>query len=346
MVDAASPTGHTVPMTGATPALPSQPLLTLAPKTASGGKIRASRFAPGRIARKPAERLGKGRLRSRTRVGASILANTVGNLVAEGIASAGRSRGGVAQTGAGDGTAAQPQPGEVGGSASGDAQPGDIVVTALRRADYQVSSDSLFLNAVSRPRSKAELEFDRQLAASPLASQLVKPVQMLDRKGIDALLGKVGYDPVGQGEWGNSGGVPGWKLLKLHFDIMPDALSFGNAVASDLGLFDGLNRPLAWNNAADAARHTYLSIRVDRELGSTTGKAILDAHERSGGNDPGETLMDLTNNHNGRILSRIFPNMPAATLATRALNAGLLQTQPIASGPTVRVPNMSRPKTY
>jgi YD repeat-containing protein len=69
-----------------------------------------------------------------------VIGNTVGNLVADRIASVGRSRGGVMQTGAGDGTAAQPIAGagggQVGGSASGDAQPGDIVVTARRGGGY------------------------------------------------------------------------------------------------------------------------------------------------------------------------------------------------------------------
>ena len=64
----------------------SQPLAALAPKTASGGKIRARRFAPAWRADKPLYRFGKTRHRAQTRVGAPILANTIGNLVADGIA--------------------------------------------------------------------------------------------------------------------------------------------------------------------------------------------------------------------------------------------------------------------
>lgn len=72
-------------MNGAIRALPSQPLATLAPKTASGGKIRASRFMPGSIARNRLYRFGKTRPCGEPRGGHPILANTIGNLVADGI---------------------------------------------------------------------------------------------------------------------------------------------------------------------------------------------------------------------------------------------------------------------
>ncbi|WP_156309586.1 hypothetical protein [Novosphingobium sp. AAP93] len=70
----------------------SQPLAALAPKTASGGKIRARRFAPAWSADKPLYRFGKIRHRSQTRVGHPILANTIGNLVADGIAGGRKSK--------------------------------------------------------------------------------------------------------------------------------------------------------------------------------------------------------------------------------------------------------------
>lgn len=75
-------------MEGASRASPSPLLCALAPKTASGGKIRTSRFAPGLSARKSLYRFGKTYLRSRTRVGAPILGNTIGNLAAEKISAA------------------------------------------------------------------------------------------------------------------------------------------------------------------------------------------------------------------------------------------------------------------
>ena len=79
-------------MKGASRSSLSQPLAALAPKTASGGKIRARRFVPAWSSNKPLYRFGKTRHRSQTRVGARILANTIGNLVADGIASASEER--------------------------------------------------------------------------------------------------------------------------------------------------------------------------------------------------------------------------------------------------------------
>jgi len=69
-------------MEGASRTLPSQPLATLAPKTASGGKIRARRFAPGWRADKPLYRFRKSHLCGQSGVGVPILANTIGNAVA------------------------------------------------------------------------------------------------------------------------------------------------------------------------------------------------------------------------------------------------------------------------
>ncbi len=72
-------------MTGAVRNIPSQPLCTLAPKTASGGKIRAHRIAPERMPRNRLYRLRKTQLCGQTRIGAHILGNTIGNAVAGGI---------------------------------------------------------------------------------------------------------------------------------------------------------------------------------------------------------------------------------------------------------------------
>ncbi|MBA4041020.1 MAG: hypothetical protein C0474_04310 [Sphingobium sp.] len=73
-------------MEGASRTILSQPLAALAPKTASGGKIRARRFAPAWRADKPLYRFGKIRRRAQTRVGARILANTIGVLVSDALA--------------------------------------------------------------------------------------------------------------------------------------------------------------------------------------------------------------------------------------------------------------------
>lgn len=79
-------------MKGATRILPSQPLLPSAPKTASGGKIRARRFAPAWSADKPLYRFGKTRRRAQSRVGAPILGQTVGGVLADRMAGNRRSR--------------------------------------------------------------------------------------------------------------------------------------------------------------------------------------------------------------------------------------------------------------
>jgi hypothetical protein len=87
------------------------------------------------------------------------------------------------------------------------------------------------------------------------------------------------------------------------------------------------------NGDADAIRHTSWNIRMERRVGAANAQVIGDAHERSGGNPIGERTMDLMNNHNGGVLSQIFPNASPATLAKAALNAGLLQSRPVVVVP-------------
>jgi hypothetical protein len=65
---------------------PCLPLARPAPKTASGGKIRARRFAPGKSAAKPLYHFRKSRFCGGTRVGHPILGSTIGRLVAAQIA--------------------------------------------------------------------------------------------------------------------------------------------------------------------------------------------------------------------------------------------------------------------
>ena len=73
-------------MTGAVRIIPSQPLGFLAPKTASGGKIRAHRVAPERMPRNRLYRLRKTRSCNYDPAGPHILGNTIGNAVAGDIA--------------------------------------------------------------------------------------------------------------------------------------------------------------------------------------------------------------------------------------------------------------------
>lgn len=110
-------------MKGASRTILPQPLAALARKTASGGKIRARRFAPAWSVDKPLYRFEKIRRRTQTRVGARILANTVGNLVAEKLSEGGKSggsgRNGSAQGGNGTDSASAAAPGTTGASVQG-----------------------------------------------------------------------------------------------------------------------------------------------------------------------------------------------------------------------------------
>lgn len=64
-----------------------------------------SRFAPRKCAAKPLYRFRKCRQSAQTRIGAPILGNTIGNLVAEGVAGRGRPRTGAGKIAAADGPA-------------------------------------------------------------------------------------------------------------------------------------------------------------------------------------------------------------------------------------------------
>jgi len=101
----------------------SKPLAILTPKTASGGKIRASRFAPKKCAHKQQYRFGD-TLQANL---PGIIAGSVGNFLADRIAGTKASA---------DPTKAAQQSGSAGSSAaaSGGAEPltADIVVTASR----------------------------------------------------------------------------------------------------------------------------------------------------------------------------------------------------------------------
>jgi len=112
---------------------------TLAPKTASGGKTRARRFAPAWSAGKPLYRFGKIRHRSQIRVRACILGNTIGNLVADQVAGGGKPKSSSKET-AKSGSSTTSSDGTPGsGTDSADAEFGDIVVTA-RRSDFRLAS--------------------------------------------------------------------------------------------------------------------------------------------------------------------------------------------------------------
>jgi len=138
------PRATLVPMDGALRIIPSQPLGFLAPKTASGGKIRAHRVAPERMPRNQLYRPGKTHLCNYDPAGPHILGNTIGNAVAGSIASSqdtsaqGQGGGGptnllagISSDNGGDGPPSVAPQASAGLSDAGAV--GEIVVTAPRR---------------------------------------------------------------------------------------------------------------------------------------------------------------------------------------------------------------------
>ena len=155
-----------------------------------------------------------------------------------------------------------------------------------------------------------------------LANQLVSPVnERISDKELQGIEQTVDYSENGLSEGQIKLTQPGWILFRA-FIASEQAQEDANYSGEDGG----------WNGNADAIRHTSWNIRMERSVGAGNAKKIGDAHERSGGNAIGERTMDLINNHNGRILSRMFPDVSPDVPAKAALKAGLLQAQPVIVG--------------
>ena len=84
------------------------------------------------------------------------------------------------------------------------------------------------------------------------------------------------------------------------------------------------------NNKADAFRHALWSFQMTRELGPEMAKRFGDAHEISRPNPDDERLMDLYNNHVGRVLALDPKNKgrPAEDVIIEAIRNRQLQTLP------------------
>ena len=89
------------------------------------------------------------------------------------------------------------------------------------------------------------------------------------------------------------------------------------------------------NNAGDAFRHAYWSFRMTQEIGVTEAKKFGDAHERESEQPLDQQLMDLFNNHQGRVLAIENPQGDAGTVVLKALREGHLQERPVAIAPTL-----------
>jgi len=95
------------------------------------------------------------------------------------------------------------------------------------------------------------------------------------------------------------------------------------------------------NDESDAFRHAYMSYLAAQRFGTENAKAIGDGHEsrprayyeKWGQNETipaGVTLMDLHNNHIGRMLfeQNQTSNTPPKVIIKQALENGILQTRP------------------
>ena len=135
----------------------------------------------------------------------------------------------------------------------------------------------------------------------------------------DELFDELEFDPKGPTE----GGVAFLNPL--------DALK-GNNLSKDARKMTGNLFPGAVlrNDTADAFRHALWSFLMTRELGPEMAKRFGDAHEISEPNPGGERLMDLYNNHMGRVLALDPRNKgrPAEDVIMEAIRNGQLQTRP------------------
>ncbi len=135
----------------------------------------------------------------------------------------------------------------------------------------------------------------------------------------DAIYNELGYDPGGIGETANAALNP--------FDALAARGDADTAFAETAAQYPNVRN--AHNNEADAFRHATWNAHMTQSIGASEAKKFGDAHERSGANPESEIVMDLMNNHNGRVLAEAFPDMDPATLIATAADMGLLQTAPI-----------------
>ena len=98
------------------------------------------------------------------------------------------------------------------------------------------------------------------------------------------------------------------------------------------------------NDAEDAFRHAYASYMSAAFFGNSEAKALGDAHERSAVNRWGERIMDLYNNHVGRMLAADPSNHqrdPAVVIMDALIQGKLLLQPPNVGGNPRPGPNGS-----
>ena len=144
----------------------------------------------------------------------------------------------------------------------------------------------------------------------------------------DELLDELGFDPKGPTE--------GAVAFLNPLDALKGGRLSDDAKDMARNLFPGA---VLRNDTADAFRHALWSFLMTRELGPEMAKRFGDAHEISKPNPDGERLMDLYNNHMGRVLALDPKNKgrPAEDVIKEAIHNRQLQTR------TVRVQGKPSP---
>ena len=137
----------------------------------------------------------------------------------------------------------------------------------------------------------------------------------------DELFDELDFDPKGPTE-----GAVAFSNPKFLLDARKGKNLAKDARKMTENLFPGV---VLRNNPADAFRHALWSFQMTRELGPEMAKRFGDAHEISRPNPDGERLMDLYNNHMGRVLALDPRNKgrPAEDVIMEAIRNGKLQTR-------------------
>lgn len=159
-------------------------------------------------------------------------------------------------------------------------------------------------------------EFNDVVSTPQIQEQLIAPLP--DNSTDDEIAGtleKLDYNPSGMGE------------------VMTSLADPLGALSAKGAADRALNENRGHNDISDARRHAQWSADMTQRIGAERAKNFGDAHERSGGNAAPELLMDLINNHNGRVLGGALPDATPSEIARAAGAANLLQATPVQSAP-------------
>lgn len=150
------------------------------------------------------------------------------------------------------------------------------------------------------------------------SARLVRPISgSITSQQAKRIERTLGFDRNGPGQIRAVMPMPGWKVLRAWHARNTALSAAGGRGFQDRG---------------DALRHARWSADMAQSIGSRSAQIIGDAHERDApnpSNPVGDRLMDLINNHNGRVAAGMFPNTDPGVIAEGLSRAGLLQTSPL-----------------